>query len=47
MLTRTTLFLACLSLAFQVGQFIAPRVRNYQPCRPPVVREVPGNGQAI
>ncbi len=47
MLTKLTLFLACVSLAFQTGQMIAPRIRNNQPCRPPIVREVPNNGRYI
>lgn len=47
MLTKLTLFLASISLALQVGQFVAPRLRNHQPCRPPVTREAPGNGKWI
>ena len=39
MLTKMTLFLACLSLAFQIGQFVAPRLRNFQPCRHSISRE--------
>lgn len=47
MLLRTTLFLACISLALQTGQMIAPRLRTNQPCRPPITREAPQNGRFI
>jgi len=44
MLVRLTLFLACISLAFQIGQMIAPRLRT---CPTPTIREVPNHGRFI
>lgn len=40
MIQRAILVVCCVSMAMHVGQFYS-RSRVPQPCRPPLVREVP------